>query len=308
MNASVPKGKKGSIRNQLLSGVLVLALVPLVLLAITGYQIASNSLRDAAIERLQETSRDQRRFLRNWFDYRFMDLDRLATDPTTSKLLMELTEDFLDSDDSPVEYVKTYDWEVLVGARRAYFFNQWLTYDYVYDIFLVDLEGNILMTLAKESDLGTNLYTGPYAQTLFGNIVRKTLEEGNTEFSDFERYEPSANLLSAFFSAPVLDDNGLRIGALAMQVRLDRVHKSLLDNDNRTYTYLVGSDSLMRTAINDEDSEVLLKSIDTPLVKQWLENGQNTSGDDVYLKVGYTGPDNYEVIGVSTPVQIGSVK
>ncbi|GAA5314912.1 MAG: hypothetical protein AseanaTS_01160 [Candidatus Pelagadaptatus aseana] len=311
MTQSAHPGTKGSIRNQLMVGVLLLALVPLLLVSITGYQIASNSLRDSALQDLMESSRDNQRFIKNWFDYRFMDIERLSTDTATTELMETLSEDFFAADESLPDYIRSYDWEALVAKHRSNLFNQWLAYDYIYDIFLIDIDGNVLMSLARESDLGTNLYTGPYGETLFADVVRNTLEQGRTLMSDFERYAPSNDLLSAFISAPVLDDHGLRIGAVAMQVRLDRVQVALrMAHGGWSSNYLVGTDGLLRTAIQDEASEVLIRKIDSPLFHQWLANLEQ--GSAVYteprIEVGYSGPDGNPVIGVAVPLKVGNLE
>ena len=42
-----------------------------------------------------------------------------------------------------------------------------------YDIFLFDLDGNLIYSVFKETDYGTNFLTGPYKETNFGDVYRQ---------------------------------------------------------------------------------------------------------------------------------------
>jgi hypothetical protein len=55
-------------------------------------------------------------------------------------------------------------------------------YDYIYDFFLIDLNGNILYTYQKESDLGTNLLNGAYSSSKFAKTFNKTILSGEIYF------------------------------------------------------------------------------------------------------------------------------
>ncbi|SFV65527.1 Methyl-accepting chemotaxis protein [hydrothermal vent metagenome] len=81
-------------------------------------------------------------------------------------------------------------------------------YDYVWDVFFIDLKGNILYTNEHESDLGTSLMTGPYKDTKFADTFRKTLKDQKIHFSDLERYGPSNNMITCFLTAPIINENG----------------------------------------------------------------------------------------------------
>ncbi len=56
-----------------------------------------------------------------------------------------------------------------------------------YDLFLIDGDGNILYTKAKEDDFGTNLFTGTLRDTNLTQAVRSAVEnQGNSGSCRFQ--------------------------------------------------------------------------------------------------------------------------
>jgi len=138
-----------------------------------------------------------------------------------------------------------------------------------YDIFMVDMQGNVIYTDFKEKDFGTNLYTGPYSKTgiakVFKNAIK--LEEGKIVFDDFKPYEPSYNLPAAFIATPIVID-GEKRGALIFQFPIAEINR-VMSFDGKYEkaglgksgeTYLIGQDSLMRNDSRfkqDIDSQII---------------------------------------------------
>lgn len=92
-------------------------------------------------------------------------------------------------------------------------------YDY-YDMLFIDSAGEVIFSLKKESDLNTNLRTGPYRDTGLGQGFQQSIALLGTEFSLFDNYAPSGNKTAAFITTPLLS-NGLPIGVLAAQIDLE---------------------------------------------------------------------------------------
>ncbi len=116
-----------------------------------------------------------------------------------------------------------------------------------YDVFLIDPDGNVAFTVAKEADWGTNLVSGP----LKGSGLAQAFEGGKTQttFVDFEWYGPSDEP-GAFISTPLRDDNGDLIGVAAFQVSLKEINAIMGERNGlgkTGETYLVGQDKLMRS-------------------------------------------------------------
>ena len=74
------------------------------------------------------------------------------------------------------------------------------------DIFLVSKDGDIVYSVAKEKDYGTNLVSGVYSKTGLGEAFQKAkkLSKGEVAFADFKPYEPSYNKPAIFLASPVI--------------------------------------------------------------------------------------------------------
>lgn len=103
-------------------------------------------------------------------------------------------------------------------------FRQYLTGHGLYDVFLVNPAGRIVYTVFKEVDYATNLVTGPFAGSGLAKAFEHTkkLKDGETYIDDFAIYTPSYEAPAAFASTPLFE-NGKYIGALIVQLPLDRI-------------------------------------------------------------------------------------
>lgn len=76
----------------------------------------------------------------------------------------------------------------------------------LYDIFLVNKDGDVVYSVFKEKDYGTNLVTGVYSKTGLGEAFQKAkkVSMGEVAFADFRPYEPSYNEPAMFLASPVI--------------------------------------------------------------------------------------------------------
>jgi signal transduction histidine kinase len=126
----------------------------------------------------------------------------------------------------------------------------------LYDIFMIDLEGNVVYSTFKEKDFATNLITGPYSDSGLARVFKKAkfLKPNEIAFEDFTPYEPSYNVSASFISAPIFSNNKI-VGVLAFQLpsaeltnimQFDKKYKKA-GLGQTGEAYLVGSDYKMRT-------------------------------------------------------------
>ena len=135
-------------------------------------------------------------------------------------------------------------------------FNEFLKAFSLYDIFLVNLKGDVIYTDFKEKDFATNLKHGVYADTGLAKAYKRALnaQRGKVIFEDFKPYEPSYNAPAAFIATPIFID-GVKKGVLVFQMPVDVINKIMRFNDQFEKAglgktgecYLVGSDYLMRS-------------------------------------------------------------
>jgi methyl-accepting chemotaxis protein len=164
-------------------------------------------------------------------------------------------------------------------------------HDY-YDVFFISPEGEILLTVAREEDLNTNLIDGPFADSGLGRLFATLMTSGDdiVAMEDFSLYSPSNNEPAAFLGAKVIQDGEL-LGVYAIQIPEQPINSIMQFSAGMGETgeiYLVGEDGLMRsTSRFFEESTVLRTEVTAPTL-------ENAFRDEV----GFSIVDDYRGIPV----------
>ena len=299
-----------SLKATLLFWFLVLSIIPFVAVAWYGYAHTQSSIDEMQRNKLSDTATFNIETLNTNFYNAVRNLDSWSNLRIPAEILSTLEQHFTQSTQSIGNFVHSREYVQLVESKPKTVQQLANQYDYVYDIFLMDLKGNILYTVAHESDFGTNLQTGPYSQTKFAQSYRKTLTDGKPHFSDMERYAPSNNVLTGFITHPMRDTSGKMIGIMAVQINMDVLFSSMKVQHKGLHQYLVGMDGLLRTAI-DRDDEILKRRISTKSFWDWYkEHALHSSNSDTISKSAtlYTGPHNNMVLGEHHSVNLLGVR
>ncbi len=147
----------------------------------------------------------------------------------------------------------------MVHRRFHQFYRNALKAQNFYDMFLIDGEsGDIVYSVFKETDFGTNLLRGPYAHSSLGQLfrnIRSNHSPGYVYVEDFKQYPPSYNAPAAFIGTPIYTKGGLFIGVLAAQMSIDDLNGFMTNKKQWTESglgktgemYLIGDDKLMRS-------------------------------------------------------------
>ncbi|MEZ2247444.1 adenylate/guanylate cyclase domain-containing protein [Microcoleus sp.] len=206
-----------------------------------------------------------------------------------------------------------------------------------YDMYLIDLQGNVVYLLSNEGDIGTNLLEGPVADSNLVQAFKDARRSNSTAYVkivDFQPYIYSYNQPSAFVASAIFDGAEM-IGVLAFQLPAERLsdivngHGKWKENGlgNTGETYLVGQDGLMRSKsrfliedgqkfteslresglpestvkkIRELDTTILLLPVDVDGVKQAL------FGKSVLIRnKDYRGS---EVLGAYEPLEIDGLR
>lgn len=126
------------------------------------------------------------------------------------------------------------------------------------DILLIDAENlDIVYDYQKSTEFGTNLMTGPYADSNLGNLARATRKLASTEgfkMADFEAYAPSLGAPSGFIGSPIFEGPRMT-GILVFQFPIDEVSRIMTGDFNwereglgkTGEVYLVGKDFTIRS-------------------------------------------------------------
>ncbi len=298
-----------SLRFSLLAWFMFLSLSPIMLTSLLDYYQTKNSLKVSAQKELKQSAKLSQQFIDNWFDYRFMEINTQAQLTGTYELLITYETAWKNEALPLPDYVKSKEWEKITkeNLQDLAAFKQ--NFDYIYDVFLIDLQGNILFTFAEETDLGENIINGKYSNTKFSSSVQDAIQSRQATFSGIERYAPSNNIIAGFLSAPIFDSNEKLIGVFAVQLSLDRIFdafKTTANEDRPIKHYLVGNDQLLRTPIHNDWNDVLKTKIDTVNVNQWIDSAAKGLEHTPFSIRGYQGP-TFRVIGTNRQIKAGKV-
>jgi len=136
-----------------------------------------------------------------------------------------------------------------------------------YDIFLFDLNGNLVYSVFKELDYATNINTGKWKDTDLGNAFRaaRDAKAGEQKFFDFKPYAPSFDAPASFMSTQIIDRTGKVTGVLVYQMPIDEINSIMQTSYGVGETgeiSIVGEDYLMRNASKfSKESTILKKEI-----------------------------------------------
>jgi len=265
---------KGGLGRTLFLWILFIALVPLGIVSVVSYKNAYDSMQQDAVESLTAVTRLKNDYITAFFNKLLTDLDFHSQLNANVALLKDLRSAFEASGKTLERFIKSYKWASLTTERDTDLRTLQATYGH-YDLLLIDTEGNILFTVMGEDDLGTNIFSGRYADTRFSRACRQAFETGRPVYSDMEAYAPSKNSISSFMVQAIVDQNGDKIGLMAFQVLVEDINNIMQEGTGlgeTGETYLVGEDLLMRSDSKFEaESTVLRKRVDTAAFRRWLK-------------------------------------
>ncbi len=171
-----------------------------------------------------------------------------------------------------------------VHAKYHPHFRDYLERYRYYDIFILDNEGDIVYTVFKELDLGTNLINGGLSDSNIGELysrLRNTSDQNNLLASLFGFYAPSYGAPAQFFGIPIMDGR-TKLGVLMVQIPIDEINKTMtgdkkwreLGLGETGEVYVVGRDFKMRS-----DSRELVEN-----PKQFVENLKENGTDSKLIQ------------------------
>ncbi len=104
-----------------------------------------------------------------------------------------------------------------------------------YDIFLVDIDGNVIYSVYKGVDFMVNLNSNEWRDTALAQVHKQALENAvidDVTFVGWVRYAPSDNAPAAFTARPVLDEAGDVIGSYIVQLPFEAWRDVIAPSDN----------------------------------------------------------------------------
>lgn len=252
------------------------ALVASVGVGLGSYLYSSQSIQHLNEERLTLIVEARRQQLDFYFTSIKNDLKSVATNPNTRLSITNFSRGWRSEGKEPAKslydkYVTNSPFPIgqkqkldsTKGSMALYdtahgvvhpWFREHLEDNGYYDIFLFDVKGNLIYSVAKESDYSTNFSEengGEWADTGLGTAFRQAMAKpaGEQSFVDFKPYGPSNGDPAAFLSTAVANDTGETIGVLAYQMPIENISaitNTVAGLGQTGETLLLGPDNLMR--------------------------------------------------------------
>jgi signal transduction histidine kinase len=293
---------------------LAVSLVPLVVVSVLNYSTARRSLRASALASLSDITGVKTAYINSYFERLLKDLHSQSKLLGNVQFLVSLKELHRSGGTTSQAFVRSAGWKTLVGEygvdlaafRQLYGFH---------DVLLVDADGNVLFSVKRENDLGTNLFKGIHAGSLLAAACRRSLASDSVSFSDFEPYAPSGGAVFGFLVAPMRNDADAVAGLYVLQVtiaQIDRIMQMSSGVGHTAASYLIGEDLAIRSNPSDSATHTILGDIvDTKQTRFWL---REHVGRDKPLHCRMEHPFRYRdwkgrrVIGTHVALDIAGVR
>lgn len=198
---------------------LLTAMLPTILLAIMYLSAFGDAFLQQEKENLSQVADKKVKQIERYINERVADARLLSQTAETASALNKLIPTYKKGTEQTKQYLK-------FEESFHQYFHHFQERGY-YDIFLISPDGDIVFTLAHETDFATNIYTGPYRKSGLNQVVQRAKFLLEATSSAFDYYAPS-NEAAAFIAAPVLQEGHL-LGIVALQIDTDVIQKIALD-------------------------------------------------------------------------------
>lgn len=289
---------------------LLAALLPMTVVSFSHYQQSQKTQLAQIESRLQEIASSEAEELRVYYQHLTSQLTMLSEMRQNIALLVRLIQAHTESGLEPFAFSHSLQWAEL--AEQGYDLNLFCRSMNSQDILLIDRQGNILYTVARKNDLGANLLTGVLEDSDFAGAFRKTMSTGRLAFADYAIYPPSGTGLGyCFFTAPMVDAQGERIGVIAMVLPVSDLDSMLLASlGDQGEVYLVSKNGRLSASQLDPTKKGLSAMEETEQYSNWLNHLQNYNiNSEVHGQKGekiarYKGPHGRIVYGLHNTILI----
>ncbi|MBF0098519.1 MAG: methyl-accepting chemotaxis protein [Magnetococcales bacterium] len=224
---------------KLISLFLLFGILPLLVVSILLNQQASDALRAKSYAMLEAVRESHGNQVEKFFQSRLSDAQVIAETVAVVETLKTARRTWQ-------EYQKTgrrvgsSEWTASMQTPLSHFLEQFKKQYGYYDLLLIDVEGRVVYSVARESDLGEDLLKGPLQGSGLARLFTKA--KGGEVLEDFSAYSPSKGAQTAFVGAPIKRDGEL-LGVVAMQLttaEIDAIVQSRAGMGQSGESYLVG--------------------------------------------------------------------
>ena len=259
---------KVKLKVKLLGAFIIVSLVPLALITFIAINKADQALHDEVVAKFTAVQEAKRNHIEEYFKGLRTTVKVIGADPFLQQCLTTFNETYETSGNS----VDDERWRMIVEFKEPRL-KQIVADNGFYDLFLISPKGNIVYTVAKESDLGMNLLSGELATSGLGMAFQAYSQGADMDMiiADFKAYAPSKGAQAAFMMVVVKDEYDKFLGYVAIQLSPEQINTIVQQRSGMGKTgesYLVGklngktslrSDRVVNTGrIGDPESDMYI--------------------------------------------------
>lgn len=212
---------KLTIAQRLLFTLVGLTILPLALLDYAVQQAFESAITRTTVQKLSEIADKKSIQISDYVEERLLDVRNLGQSRELANDLLQLTRTYRQGGPNGAGYQQAV-------RELGHRYQDYIQRNGYYDLFLVDLSGEVVFTVKQETDFATNLRTGPYRESELGQVFHQTATLLGAEISHLQYYPPSSEV-AAFIAAPILHDNQL-LGVVALQINTDHFYSVIRDH------------------------------------------------------------------------------
>ena len=201
---------KLNIFTKLFSWSLFIALIPLTIISIISYRSAKIEMEKEIYNNLITISDYKTLLMRQFFTERELDIETLA-----HRNIFNNVEKLCDAYKKGMDSAEYLKWETYFREQLQFKMQKSDFHDFLI-ICSNDPEGEVVFSIQKEADLGTNLLTGIYKNTILAQSFRNVQTVMAPDITSFQYYPPSQRG-AAFVIAPIFKE-GVIVAILAGQL------------------------------------------------------------------------------------------
>jgi len=250
--------KNLNIGPRLLISFLLISILPLAATTYVTYRISERYLRNNLMDDLLAVAENKANQIETYILERKRNVSALARMPSIVDSMEKFDKAFKTGGRDSREF------KAIEKMVRPFLTSFKETSGY-YDLFLISHSGDVVFTLNKEADFGTNLETGIFRDSELSKVFDRAKTLMETEISDLEYYAPSRGP-AAFIAAPVFRE-GVITGVVALQMSNKELHEivndytGLAETGETVAALKVGREAVIMTPLRHDAEAAFKRSI-----------------------------------------------
>ncbi len=261
---------KNSIVKKLVIYFLLLNIFTVIVIGSYSYYRAKDALVKRTFDQLTSLRIEKKYRIERFFSDLRLDIELISKSKDVKNIIAYL-ESSLSEKKTDKKIYKEYD---------KFLYKHLISGSYYKRFYVVDKEGESVILNAS----GTNR-TQAYNSVnnlLIANLWEQISTTPEIQIEDY-KLDTVTSLPAIFIGAPVLSANGKTEGMVAIEIDIDAINSIMYENNPHNglgksgESYLVGSDSLMRSTSRFQDNSVFKTMVNTEGVKQALSGNTGTN-------------------------------